>query len=213
MLFSLNSVDGVFEWLHLHRDTIRLREKDVYQFAVDMQQRLEIGKDILEHTAKSMAFHAFNAAEKHHRDSEGPNPDNPSPRNVLVLCNIFTMLSLPMHFGKVSYEEMRTMKREAAVKPTKTSVYRPWILNYWNYGWWSLCVMHTAFQTGIYNVDWPYLLQFGVMFPMVYPAVYVAISFRARRRVRKMQQIMLREQGKIQMRKSRANKIDMDSVA
>jgi len=105
------------------------------------------------------------------------------------------------------------MKRAAESKPSASSVYRPWILNYWNYGWWSLCAMHTAFQTGIYNVDWTYLVQFGVLFPMVYPAIYVAISFRARSRVRKMQQIVRREQGKEQMRKSRANKIEMDSVA
>ena len=72
--------------------------------------------------------------------------------------------------------------------------------------------MHTAFQTGIANVDWPYLLQFGVLFPMIYPTIYVAISYRARRRVRKMQQIMMREQGKAQQQKTRACKIDIDSV-
>lgn len=88
--------------MHLHRDSIRLREKDVYQFAVDMQQRLEIGKEVLEHTSKSMAFHAFNAAEKQHRLREEEGDDG-APRNVLVLCNIFTMLSLPTHFGKVTH--------------------------------------------------------------------------------------------------------------
>ena len=72
--------------------------------------------------------------------------------------------------------------------------------------------MHTAFQTGIANVDWPYLLQFGVLFPMIYPTIYVAISYRARRRVRKMQQIMLKEQGKVQSLKGRAGKIDIDSA-
>ena len=85
LLFSLNSVYGVFEWINLNKNTIKLKEKDVYQFAVDLQNKLEIGKDVLETSSKSMSYYTYKSAEKHNEDNH----------NILVLCNIFTMLSIP----------------------------------------------------------------------------------------------------------------------
>merc|ERR1712154_525403 len=154
-------------------------------FAIDMQQKLEFGKDSLENSAKSMAYYTYKYAEKNHAEKEGDD-------NIMVLCNIFTMLSIPMYFGKVTNDEIRALKQASDSKTKENAgIYKKWILNYWNGIWWTLCGMHTIFQTGLDNLDIPYLIQFGVVFPMMYPTIYIAFSLRARYRVRKLQRIIL----------------------
>merc|ERR1712062_472914 len=114
-----------------------------------------------------------------------------------------------MHFGKVTNAEINALKKKPeSGSNVKLAVYKKWIFNYWNGFWWSFCLMHTMFGTGFDNLDLPYLLQFGVAMPMMYPAFYVAVSFRARYRVRKLQQILVKSQ-KQQMRDA---KVHFDST-
>ena len=199
LLFSLNSVDGVYEWINLNKNIIKLKEKEVNQFAIDMQQKLEIGKDILETTAKSMAYYTYKSAKE--------------SNNILVLCNIFTMLSLPMYFGKVTKQEIKQFENNSSSSIhslnniNKKILYKGWIFNYWNGMWWTLCFIHTIFGTGIYNLDYPYLLQFGIGFPIIYPTIYILISFRSRHRVRKLQKIIIKQQEQQQIYKQKSNKL------
>eukprot|EP01083_Nonionella_stella_P109331 318663_1 len=194
LLFSMNSVSGVFEWLNINKATIKLKERDVYQFAIDMQHKLKFGQDILQSSTKSMAYYTYKCVQSE-AEREGET-ETKMDHNVLVLCNIFTMLSFPMHFGNVTKQDIEDIKANKNENKIKGNLYKKWIFNYWNGVWWTLCVMHTTFQTGIYNLDYPYLLQFGIVLPIMYPTIYMAISFRARHRVRKLQQIILKQNKK-----------------
>ncbi len=137
LLFSIKAVISVAQWIENNKKSIKLKDKDVYQFAIDMQQKLDFGKDILQTSAKSMAYYTYKSAEKHNNNNE----------NILVLCNIFIMLSIPMYFGNVSNNEIRELKEISNKNKAKDNenikdIYKKMDI------------------TGIYNIDYIYLCQF-----------------------------------------------------
>lgn len=188
LLFSKNSISGVYQWLINNKHEINARERDIVQFAIDMQQKLKFASHVMESSSKSMAYYAYKQGM-----IEEQTEDNSD--DLIVICNIFTMLSIPIHFGHVTDIEMKHLRQMPEKKKIKLSMIRKWIFNWWNGTCWSVCALNVMFVTGISfsNLDYGLLFQWGILIPICYPLCFSIISLRARYRVRSLHRMIIKK--------------------
>jgi len=173
LLTGLGSLDNFHDWVKQNRKGIMTKEKILTEFATELHQKKGINRSYFDETCLSMAHSTYNARGQ----------------NILVVCNHLAMERIYQNLGKTSREQIKKLRKLPAKPLQNARLLSSWLLNWWN----LFCgFMYLANYYAMGYHDPLTLAVFLGMFPTAYPLGWSIISLRARRRVRKFQQIIMK---------------------
>ncbi|ETO00675.1 hypothetical protein RFI_36765, partial [Reticulomyxa filosa] len=124
-------------------------------------------------------------------------------KHVVVLCNIVTMLAIPLYFGKITEDNVKELRRPLTKKELRHMYVRKWIFNSWNYFWWACgglylsgYFLHSFFSQTPSHLSHTVLFATTVALPLLYPCSFALFALNARRRLRKLQKLILSSKSK-----------------